>query len=140
MSRKKNKKGKKQAYIAPKITPVESLDEAITIPQEVKIEASEVVLERRDTPDIQARKRIKFSGNDKSVILKNQIITWILTVNSEMDEFVSNLESLSIDEKSKKITQFYSTLLVINKALDGRSQFYGNQVLLKDFGVAEELE
>lgn len=85
------------------------------------------------------KKKIKFSGNDRALLLKNQIITWILTVNSEMDEFVRNLDTLSIDEKSKKITQFYSTLLVINKALDGRVQFYGNQILSRDFAVEEEL-
>lgn len=86
-----------------------------------------------------AKKKIKLSGNDRALLLKNQIITWILTVNSEMDEFVSNLDSLTIEEKSKKITQFYSTLLVINKALDGRVQFFGNQILSKDFNVDEEV-
>lgn len=86
------------------------------------------------------KKKISLRGDDRALILKNQIITWILTVNSEMDQFVAELEGLSNEEKSKRLTQFYSTLLVINKALDGRVQFLGNQILSRDFDVDEEVQ
>lgn len=90
------------------------------------------------SPEKQKRK-IQFKEGDRALVLKNQIITWILTVNSEMDAFVSNLANLTNEEKSKKLTQFYSTLLVINKALDGRVHFHGNQILSRDFDIEEEV-
>jgi hypothetical protein len=142
MARKKNKKNKKKPFITALEVVKDAPTDFVAQPPSVTVIEQQSAQESPSAVvhELNVRKKIKFSGNDKSVLLKNQIITWILTVNSEMDEFVANLDKLSIEEKSKRITQFYSTLLVINKALDGRSQFYGNQVLLRDFGVAEELE